>query len=370
MNGAFIYGECMSDISDQMLSVLAHFRLQGSVKSVSQTKVGHVNQTYFSECVDGERTYRFTHQRINTKAFKNPGQMMENIYRVTTHIQNKLRLEYEDISQRCLEVIPTIDGLLIHEDREGGVWRTYRYIDHVKTIETVTRAEEAFLLGESVGTFQTQLSDLSGASLHVTIKDFHDMRVRYAQLEEAVRMNRVGRVASVSKELEFFYSNKERGCMISDLLNAGRLPLRATHNDTKISNVLFSEDEKEGLCIIDLDTVMPGTILFDTGDMIRSAATSAAEDERDLSLVRFNTEFYSALLDGYQSKAHFLTKDEQSLLKESGRAITQIMGIRFLTDYISGDVYYRIDRPNHNIDRSRNQIALIKDMDCKWDEVD
>lgn len=360
----------MSDITNQVLSMLAHFRLPGSVKSVSQTKVGHINQTYFSECVDGEETYRFTHQRINTQVFKNPKQMMENIYRVTTHIQNKLRLEYEDISQRCLEVIPTIDGSLIYEDFEGGVWRTYRYIDRVKTIQTVTREEEAFLLGEAVGTFQTQLSDFSGSDLHVTIKDFHDMRVRYAQLEEAVRMDRVGRVSGVSKELEFLYSNKERGCIISDLLNADRLPLRVTHNDTKISNVLFSEAMNEGLCIIDLDTVMPGTILFDTGDMIRSATTSAAEDESDLSLVRFNTAFYDALLAGYRSRADFLTNEEQALLKESGRAITQIMAVRFFTDYLNGDIYYRIDRPTHNIDRARNQIALIKDMDRKWDEVD
>jgi len=221
-----------------------------------------------------------------------------------------------------------------------------------------------------VGTFQTQLSDFSGSDLHVTIKDFHDMRVRYAQLEEAVRMDRVGRVSGVSKELEFLYSNKERGCIISDLLNADQLPLRVTHNDTKISNVLFSEDMNEGLCIIDLDTVMPGTILFDTGDMIRSATTSAAEDESDLSLVRFNTAFYDALLAGYRSRADFLTNEEQALLKESGRAITQIMAVRFFTDYLNGDIYYRIDRPTHNIDRARNQIALIKDMDRKWDEVD
>lgn len=363
-------GEEMSEISDHILSIITHFNVQGSVKSVKQTTVGHVNQTYFSTCLDGEKIYMYTHQRINTNVFKDPKAMMRNIVLVTKHIQDTLRFEYDDISQRCLEVIPTLDGSFLYEEPEGGMWRTYRYIDDVASIQTVSNPNEAFLLGSSVGTFQSQLADFDGSQLAVTIEDFHDMRVRYAQLDHAVRLDRVGRAKDVVKELEFLYANKERGSIISDLLNTGQLPLRVTHNDTKISNVLFSEDKAEGLCIIDLDTVMPGTILFDTGDMIRSATSLAAEDEEDLSLVTFNVDLYKALLDGYRSKAHFLTIEEERLLKESGRTITQIMAVRFLTDYLNGDEYYRIDRPQHNIDRARNQIALIKSMDQRWNEID
>ena len=359
----------MSILPNQIHSLIANFRVQGVVDSVSQTNVGHVNQTYFSKCVDKEHLHRYTHQRINTNVFKNPEAMMHNIVLVTKHIQEKLKLEFDDISQRCLEVVPTLDGAPLYEDREGGVWRTYRYIDNVTTIETVSNTNEAFLLGASVGTFQSQLADFDGSLLSVTIEDFHEMRVRYAQLDEAVRLDRVGRSKYVVKELEFLYANKERGCIISDLMSAGKLPIRVTHNDTKISNVLFSKDKTEGLCIIDLDTVMPGTILFDTGDMIRSATSLAAEDEEDLSLVTFNVDLYNALLDGYRSKAQFLTVEEERLLKESGRTMTQIMAVRFLTDYLNGDRYYRIERVQHNIDRARNQIALIKDMDRRWAEI-
>jgi hypothetical protein len=254
----------------------------------------------------------------------------------------------------------------VYVDEDGGYWRTYQYIDHVKTFKTIANAEQAYLLGEAIGNFQLQLSDFDGNLLHETIPHFHDMRLRYEQLEESIQVNHQNRIQMVDAEVEYLMDTKERGFILWDKLQDGSLPIRVTHNDTKINNVLFSLDGKEALCIIDLDTVMPGTILFDTGDMIRTATTTAEEDATDLSTVHCDTLLHRALLEGYFSKADFLTPLERSLVVESGRNITQIMAVRFLTDFLNGDRYYHIDRENQNLERARNQIALMQDMDNKW----
>ena len=194
------------------------------------------------------------------------------------------------------------------------------------------------------------------------------MNLRYQQLESAVSADPVGRLSEVREELDFLLSQKERGCRIWNDFESGRLPNRVTHNDTKMNNVLFDPVTDEAVCVIDLDTIMPGTILFDTGDMIRTACNTAEEDEKDLSKVSFDCQMYKALTGGYLEKAEgFLTPLEKDGIKESGRTITQIMAVRFLTDYIAGDVYYNIAYPEHNIVRARTQIALMKSMDAQWD---
>jgi Ser/Thr protein kinase RdoA (MazF antagonist) len=353
-----------------LAEITSHFSISGKLENIKVNSQGHINSTFISEFSTPEGIRRYTHQRINQNVFHKPMEVMENIWLVTNHIRTILKQEYSDVSRRCLTVILTNDGKLAYEDSDGGFWRTYEYIDHVRTYESIANEKQAQLLGEAVGNFQLELSDFDGSRLHETIPHFHDMASRYAQLDKAISEDRLERLAKVHREVDFLMDNRERGSILWDSMKNGSVPIRVTHNDTKMNNVLFSEDGQEALCVIDLDTVMPGTILFDTGDMIRTATNTACEDERDLEKVSCSVKLHHALLSGYRSRASkFLTSREDELITESGRTTTQIMAVRFLTDFRAGDVYYHIERPEHNLDRARTQICLMQDMDRKWDQL-
>ena len=349
-------------------AVVSEFQIPGRLVDIKVNTQGHINSTFISTFEDEDgRKRKYTHQRINQNVFKKPEEVMENILLVTKHIEEKVS-SCPDKERRCLHVVPAKDGRPWHVDPEGGYWRTYGFIEDVNTYDTIPSLEAARNLGRGIGTFQKQLSDFDGAQLNITIPRFHDMGMRYGQLDEAIKADPKGRVALVKEELDFLMANKERGCRIWDAFESGRLPNRVTHNDTKINNVLFDPVTDEAVCVIDLDTIMPGTILFDTGDMIRTACNTGAEDEKDLSLISFNRDMYKALIGGYMEIAKdFLTADEGELIKESGRVITQIMAVRFLTDYIAGDTYYHTAYEDHNLVRTRTQLALIHSMDEQWD---
>jgi hypothetical protein len=313
---------------------------------------------------------RYLHQRINEKVFLRPDEVMENIQRVTAHITEKLR-GAPGWSRRTLTLVPSRDGKPWVRDAEGGWWRTYLFIEGTHSQEVVSSPGEAAFLGKSIGRFQKQLADLGGERLHEAIPDFHNMEYRYRRFYEALDRDTVNRAGEVREEIAFMRENEERGCVLIRALREGSIPERICHNDTKMNNILIDDLDSEALCVGDLDTVMPGTILFDTGDLIRTVTTRAEEDERDLSRVAFDPELFKFLMEGYLSEAaEFLTNEERGLLAESGRTITQIMGLRFLTDYLEGDQYYHIDRPGHNLDRCRNQIALIRSMDSRWGEAE
>ncbi len=359
----------MRPTESMLKDILAQFSIEGHLLSLKLHTEGHINTTFFSTFEHNGTLARYTHQKINTTAFKDPVSLMKNIFAVTSHIRGTLEGQYQDIDKRVLTVVPTRGGEPLFEDAQGGFWRTYRYIDQVRTFNTIESEGQAHLFGEAVGTFQLQLADFDGSSLSNTIPRFHDMRLRYEQLGQALKVNHRQRGAAVADELAFLEENKRRGCVLSDALAEDKLPLRVTHNDTKVNNVLFSLDGSEALCIIDLDTVMPGTILFDTGDMLRTGSITAEEDTVNLDRVDCAVQIHRALLSGYRSKATFLTALEEELLVESGRTITQSMAVRFLTDYLNGDVYYHIERENHNLDRARTQIALMKAMDRRWADL-
>jgi Ser/Thr protein kinase RdoA (MazF antagonist) len=298
---------------------------------------------------------------------------MENIERVTRHIAQKLDRERAgDRSRRVLQVVPSRNGKPWVRDERGGWWRTYLFIEGTHTLEAAASPEDARFLGKSVGRFQKQLADLGPPRLHETIPDFHHMETRYRRFYEAVSRDACNRVQETAAEIAFMRENEERGAVLIRALKGGSIPERICHNDTKMNNILIGDDAGAGedhpvSCVVDLDTVMPGTSLFDVGDLIRTVTTQAAEDEGDLSRVGFDRGLFEALLDGYLSEAAgFLVPEEKALLAESGRNITQIMGLRFLTDYLEGDHYYRTTRPGHNLDRCRNQIALIRSMDAQW----
>ncbi|MGP1489562.1 MAG: phosphotransferase enzyme family protein [Treponema sp.] len=364
--------------NNEVAAIFKQFALYGDLQSFKAFGGGHINSTYLSVWDQAGVQVRYTHQRINKEVFKQPEQVVANIRQVTEHIAAKLGTNAGNtpaetgipISRRVLQLIPTRSGQFFYIDPAGEYWRTYLFIEQASTFEVMESPELAHKVGVAVGTFQHQLADYAGAPLYETIPDFHNMHSRYAQLDAAVARDAAGRLPSVRTELAFLEENRARGMILSDGLADGSLKRGITHNDTKLNNILFDDATGEAICLIDLDTVMPGTILFDTGDLIRTASNTACEDEQNLSLVRCNREIFAALTGGYlRAAGGFLTAYEKSLIAESGRVLTQIMAVRFLTDYLNGDVYYKISRPTHNLDRARTQIALMQSMDSQWEQL-
>ena len=351
--------------------ILKHFAIYGEYTGASSFGSGHINDTFRSSWNQAGTTVRYTHQRINQNVFTRPNEVMENILRVTEHIREKNRAAGEtECSRRTLTVVPSRDGKPWVRDSEGGWWRTYCFVENAHSRESISSPDEARFLGASIGRFQKQLSDLPPPRLHDTIPDFHNMEKRYLRFYDALEKDAHGRAKNAADEIDFMKENEERGAVLIRALREGKIPERICHNDTKINNILVDDTNSDALCVIDLDTVMPGTSLFDVGDLIRTVTTNAAEDERDLSRVKVDTLFYEALLDGYLCEAmEFLCAEELALLAEAGRNITQIMALRFLTDYLEGDHYYHTSRPEQNIDRCRSQCALIRSMDMQWETI-
>jgi len=366
------YSDAMSADYRRLLGgVIGRFAIYGDLQAVEPFGGGHINGTFRSTWNQAGARVRYTHQRINEQVFHKPDEVMDNIVRVTRHIAGKLsQAGRSDISRRVLTVVPARDGAPFVRDSEGGFWRTYLFIEASHTLDVASSPEEARVLGRSVGLFQRQLSGIDGPRLHEGIPAFHDMEKRYARFHTALAKDALGRAKEAREEIAFLEHNEERGALLIRALRDGTLPERICHNDTKMNNILLDDATGEALCVLDLDTVMPGTPLFDTGDLIRSVPATAVEDERDLSKVGFSLPLFQALIAGYLSEAReFLTERERSLILESGRNITQIMALRFFTDYLEGDHYYRIDRPGHNLDRCRNQIALVKSLDAQWEKA-
>ena len=354
--------------------IVSAFAIPGDCVSIAPFGKGHINDTYLSRWRGAEGAgpaASYLHQRINDKVFRRPDQVMENIARVTAHLAEALRLEDAgDIGRRTLTVVPARTGENWHRDRAGGWWRTYLFIGGTRAEDRVESPAQAGLLGAAIGGFQRRLADLPPPPLRETIPSFHDMRYRYRQLDEALAADSAGRAASVGAELAFFAANRTRGAALMEGLETGSLPSRICHNDAKLNNILLDDATGEALCVVDLDTVMPGTALFDFGDLVRSVAATAAEDETDLARITFDTGLYGALLRGYLSEAaDFLVPAETALLAEAGRNLAQIMGLRFLTDHLAGDVYYKTERASHNLDRSRSQIALVRSMDATREDI-
>lgn len=348
--------------------LLERFAIGGALEKLTAYGNGHINKTYLSEWTEAGTRRRYIHQRINEKVFARPHDLMRNIALVTGHIREKAAKDGRgDPARSTLTIVPAENGDPLIQDRHGGWWRTYFFIDGSRSLELASTPDDARLLGESIAQFQNDMSDFSCASLYETIPSFHDMEKRYAFYRKILSMNQFGRTGEAKEEIDFMAENESRGAILARALRSGELPVRTCHNDAKINNILIDSRSSESLCVIDLDTVMGGTVLFDFGDLVRTACASSAEDKPDLSKQDFRIDFFRSLLSGYLSRAgSFLVPSELALLCEAGRNITHIMGLRFLTDFLDGDNYYHIDRPGHNLDRCRTQIALIKSMDSKW----
>ena len=339
------------------------FRIPGKYIGCEELFAGNINQTYLLHFYENKDTY-YILQRLNTYVFREPEKVMDNIFRVTNHIMQKLvESGCEQPQRQVLQYLTDKDGKPFVWYNEQ-FWRGYRYVDNARTYDNIGDAEYFRQAGRAFGEFQGFLADFPAETLHETIPHFHDTPRRMQQLREAVQRDAVGRALSVQEEIDFILSRAADTAAIVDALNEERIPWRVTHNDTKINNVLFDNSTDQALCVIDLDTVMPGSVLYDFGDAIRSGANTAGEDEEDISLIRFDLTLFEAFTKGYLEKSGGrLTKEEIALLPASVRILTLELCARFLADYINGDVYFKVKKPGHNLIRTRNQIEMVRQIE-------
>jgi len=332
---------------------------------------GHINDTFCVTYRQNGQDIRYIHQRINHHVFTNPPALMENIQRVTGHVRSKwLAQGMPDAATRSLTLIPSKDGAAYVLDATGAYWRTYVFVEGASTHDVLQTPAQARETAFAIGQFQAQLTDLPGPRLHETIPHFHNTPKRLEALKLAAERDVCGRANNIHNELNFIFARADATRRLLDLHRAGRIPERITHNDTKLNNVMLDHVTGKGICVIDLDTVMPGLVLYDFGDMMRTTLSPAPEDERDRSKVTARMDIFEALAEGYLAATDdMLTPDERDHLVFSGQLITLETGIRFLTDYLEGDRYFKTHRPDHNLDRARTQIALVKSLESHEDAM-
>jgi len=346
-------------------AIARQFQICGEFQSATPYGSGHINDTYRVFMDDAGMAAPFILQRINTGIFKNPVALMENIQRVTTHLALRVA-DQPDRRRRVLTLIPARDGRPWHVDADGGYWRAYALIDRARSFDAVDRPEQALQAAKAFGQFQRLLVDLPSPRLHDTIPDFHHTPKRLLALESTIAADSSNRAILVKREIDFALS---RASIVSVLLDA-RLPERVTHNDTKFNNVMLDDETGEGICVIDLDTVMPGLAAYDFGDMVRTTTSPAQEDERDLRKVAMQFPMFEALVRGYLASAgNFLTRAEKEFLAFSGKLITFEIGMRFLTDFLSGDIYFKVHREGHNLDRCRTQFKLVESIEEQEEQM-
>lgn len=347
----------------EILDIVRQFNIPSEPVDLYECKVGHINSTYFIYCLDGTK---YVLQNINTNVFKDPDVLMNNIVGVTDHIRKKLVEEGKDPYRGTLKFFSCKDGLYYYRDQEERCWRLYMLVDDVKCFQSVESNDMFELVGKAFGHFQMQLADYDASGLRETIPNFHNTVSRLNDFKIALAKDTAGRAASIKEEIDFVLEHADVCSYIMDRIANGTLPLRVTHNDTKLNNILMDAKTSEPVCVIDLDTIMPGSVLFDFGDAIRFGASSAAEDETDLSKVYMKEDAFEAFAKGFvEGLEGSLSEDEILELPMGALVITLETGIRFLTDYLNGDTYFRIHYPQHNLDRARNQFALVRDMEGK-----
>ena len=358
----------MAKTKDDYLAILSQFDLKDKVVNAEPFGNGHINDTLKVTTESGEIKYVL--QRINHLIFTNVDMLQNNIHIVTTHIREKLEAAgATDIDRRVLTFFPTKDGKNYYFDGEN-YWRVSLFIPRSKSYEEVT-PELSYEAGRAFGDFQTMLSDLPEGTLGETIPNFHNMEFRLEQFHEAVKADAAGRVAEVKDLIDEIEKRADAMCIQERLYREGKLKKRTNHCDTKVNNMLFDADTDEVLCVIDLDTVMPGFVLSDIGDFIRTAGNTGAEDDKNLDNVNVNIPIFEAYTRGYMEKAKaFLTPTEIKLLPYGGRLLTYMQTVRFLTDYLNGDTYYKIHYPEHNLVRTKAQFKLLQSLEAHAAEMD
>jgi len=355
---------------EEIRDILPRFGFEGRFASARELTSGHINATYLLDFWDGGKLNQYTLQRINTYVFHHPDEVMSNITRVTEHLRRGILGLRGDASRRVLEVVRTLDGGALHEDARGGFWRAYAYISGAFVPEREATEAQMEQAGVAFGQFQRHLADFPAGELYETIPDFHNTPLRFGAFVRAVEEDVAGRAAEAREEIRQVTARHAMMGEIVRLTAEGTLPLRVTHNDAKASNVLLDEKTGEALCVIDLDTVMPGSALYDYGDGLRYGASTAKEDEEDPGRVFLDMGKARAFTHGFiRETAGFLTREELLRLPLGALVITCEQAMRFLTDYLRGDPYYKIDSPRHNLVRTRAQLALLFDMERREKEL-
>ena len=362
----------MVQAEQTLQEVLGAFDFSAPVVGAVRYGCGHINDTFVVHTQPENRgCRRFILQRMSAAAFKRPDQLMENIISVTEFLAREIEKHNGDRSREAMEVIRPKNGADYYTDSQGGAWRLYPFVEGTVCHQAADTPELFAASGRAFGRFQQLLKNYPADTLYETIPHFHDTEDRLAKFKVAVEADKLGRVKDCRPEIDFVLS-REKDCSVAlNALREGRLPLRVTHNDTKLNNVLMDEATGEGMCIIDLDTVMPGLVLYDFGDSIRFGANHSAEDETDLSKVNLDVDLFEvytrAFLEGVDGS---LTDAEIAYLPWGAKLMTLECGIRFLTDYLDGDNYFHISREGQNLDRCRTQFKLVADMEAHWSELE
>lgn len=353
-----------------LTEVISAYDLPKTLMGAVRYGSGHINDTYCLVCQPQEgKAIRFILQGLSVAAFPRQDELMENFIGVTSHLRKKIEAAGGDVMRETLNLVPTRDGKPYYTDSTGRVWRVTHYVESTVCLQKAT--PDLFeASARAFGRFQWLLADYPAETLHETIVNFHNTEDRFAKFLAALEADKLGRAKDVAEEVKFAMDRKADCSVAVNALREGKLPLRVTHNDTKLNNVLIDEDSQEGMCIIDLDTTMPGLSIYDFGDSIRFGANHSAEDEKDLSKVNFDIELYKRYTRGFLEGAKGgLTQTELEYLPWGAKLMTLECGIRFLTDYLDGDNYFHIHYPEQNLDRCRTQFKLVADMEAQWDEM-
>lgn len=355
----------------QVEEAIQNFKFEGTLIDTRPYGSGHINDTYLLTFeIASMGRMKVILQRMNKEIFTKPEELMENIIGVTSYLRKKIIENGGDPDRETLNLIPTVEEKPYYIDSEGDYWRSYIFITDATSYDQVEKPEDFYQSAVAFGNFQRLLSDYPAETLHETIQGFHDTKARFQTFREAVKKDVCGRAAKVQKEIEFVLAHEDVANIFSDLQKKGELPLRVTHNDTKLNNIMIDNRTGKGICVIDLDTVMPGLAMNDFGDSIRFGASTAAEDEQDLSKVSCSMELFEIYVKGFlEGCAGRLTQREVELLPMGAKVMTFECGMRFLTDYLEGDHYFKIHREDHNLDRCRTQFKLVEDMERKWDTM-
>lgn len=350
---------------DFLHDVLSNFAIAGEFVDATPYGNGHINDTFACRFRQESGVRRYILQRINHHVFTKPDELMDNISRVTTHVRAKLVAgNGHDADRESLCLVPTHEGQSYYLAPDPSYWRSFNFVEDATTHDVVTDIRLAYEAARAFARYQKQLVDLPGSRLYETIPGFHYSPKRFADLQAAIDKDPLGRAKDCRAEIRFALAREDITGVIVSGLEDGSIPERITHNDTKINNVLIDNDSGKGICVIDLDTVMPGSVLYDFGDQVRTAAGRFEENERDLSQVFLDLERFEALVRGYLEEAReFLVPAELDLLAFCGRLLTYECGIRFFADHLLGDEYFKIERPGENLDRARTQFAFVRDME-------
>jgi len=350
-------------VKHDIKSIVKHFCICGELTEIKPLLRGHINDTYVLTAEKDKHIVRYILQRINHTVFKDPPSVMKNIVRVTEHIQNRMQAIDPFLASRQLKVIGGVDGICFHEDTEGNFWRVYNFIEDAVAYDTVDSVDLAYEAARMFGWFQKMLVDLPGPPLHESICDFHNTPKRFKTFQRVLKEDTCNRAKNAKPEIKFVFENASICDVLLNLAGKGKIPVRITHNDTKVNNVMLDKNTNKGVCVIDLDTVMPGLSVYDFGDMIRTGAAFADEDERDLSKVALDLPMFEVFVRGFAGQSSFfLTPTEKQHLAFAAKLITFEQLIRFLTDYLAGDIYYKVQRKDHNLDRTRTQMKLVQSI--------